>query len=143
MPNEHKSASTLLKDVILEHLGATGEYLQKIKLGRGAVGKIALVSIASVAAIAAVSLKLSTTASLLVAIAVLGIICLASLACIIFVLIRQPEMAVLEGAELVLYKQMTLGTKEQPALTGLTVPVPEHALTESIHKTEDKSGGAA
>ncbi len=48
MLNGHKSASDLLKDVILQYLGATGKSLQKIKLGRGAVGKIAVISILSV-----------------------------------------------------------------------------------------------
>ena len=121
-----KSVSDTVKEVVLSQLGVTSESLHKIKLGRGAVGKITVITAAALIAIGGVGLKLSDVGALpiLVAIGALVLIALAGLGCVLYVITKQPEIAVLEGAELVLYKQITLGVKGHPVLSPPT-PVAE------------------
>jgi hypothetical protein len=120
-----KPLSDTIREALLGQLGINSESLQKIKLGRGAVGKITVISIAALIAIAGIGSKVSGTTSVLIVVGVLGFISLAALACILYVIIKQPEIAVLEGAELVLYKHVTLGAKGQPALAPGSTPIPE------------------
>jgi hypothetical protein len=121
-----KSVSDTVKEVVLSQLGVTSESLHKIKLGRGAVGKISVITAAALIAIGGVGLKLSDGGAfpILVVIGALVLIALAGLGCVLYVITKQPEIAVLEGAELVLYKQITLGVKGQPVLSPPT-PVAE------------------
>jgi hypothetical protein len=120
-----KPLTDTLRDAVMGQLGISGESLQKIKLGRGAVGKITVISVAALLAIAAVGLKVTGSPSVLTVVVVLGLVALAALGCVLYVVIKQPEIAVLEGAELVLYKHLTLGAKGQPLLPAGSVPIPE------------------
>lgn len=114
MPNG-KPIFDALRDSILAQIGATAESIHKIKLGRGAVGKITVVAVVAITAIALVGYRLTTNTAQLIAVLAVGVICLSTLGSILYVIKRQPELAVLEGAELVLYKQIVLGTKTQTA----------------------------
>jgi hypothetical protein len=120
-----KSLTDTIREALLGQLGVSSESLQKIKLGRGAVGKITVISVVALTAIAAVGLKVSGTVPILAVIGVLGVLALAALGCVLFVIIREPELAVLEGAELVLYKHVTLGVKGSPPLLPGNPPIPE------------------
>jgi hypothetical protein len=120
-----KSLTDSIREALLGQLGISGESLQKIKLGRGAVGKIAVISVAALITIAAVGFKVSGTPSVLTVVAVLGLVALSALGCVLYVIVKQPEIAVLEGAELVLYKHVTLGVKGQPSLPANAIPIPE------------------
>jgi hypothetical protein len=139
MPTD-KSLTDMLREAFVAHLGATCESLHKIKLGRGAVGKIAVIAVAALVAIGAVALRLSTAASILVAIIILGIICLASLGCVLYVLMKNPEMALLEGAELVLYQHITLGAKGQPPLAAASAPITEPLALNAEARSEHELG---
>jgi hypothetical protein len=139
MPNGNKSIGDSIKEVLLTHLGVTSESLHRIKLGRGAVGKITVIAVAALIAIGAVGLKLSNAGFILAVVAILGIVALSGLACILYVIIKQPEMAVLEGAELVLYKQITLGVKGQPSLLPQT-PVPETSIVPESESSPRQGG---
>jgi len=141
--SDGKPIADVLREAFIAHLGATGESLQKIKLGRGAVGKITVIAVASILAIAGVALKLSTTASILIAVAILGVVCLTALGCVLYVLVKRPEMALLEGAELVLYQHVALAAKGQPPLAVTGAPIPEHLLPGTPQPSLDEPGESA
>jgi hypothetical protein len=131
------SLSDDLRDRLLAQLGITGESLQKIKLGRGAVGKITVISVVALIAIAGVGYKVSGTVALLAVVGLLALVFLCTLGCILYIAVKQPEIAVLEGAELVLYKHITLGIKGQPALAPAAAAMPEPlALSPSDEESE-------
>jgi len=114
---------------IEDRLGSS-ETFQKIKFGRGAVGKIAVVAVGCAFALATASFRLTGNGAV-VAVIVIGIFGLCSLGSILFVIHKQPELAVLEGMELVRYKQLTMGAKGYiPETFQLPVPDPKPLLDD-------------
>ena len=113
--------STTITDAILEklssQLGASSETLHKIKFGRGVVGKIAVVAVFALGAIAVASVHVSPNGAL-IAIGAVVLLSFFVLSAILLVVMKQPELALLEGAELVMYKHMALGVKGGPPLAG-------------------------
>jgi hypothetical protein len=127
------SITDTVLDKISERIGSS-ESLQRIKFGRGAVGKIAVVAVACAVATGAVAFHISPTGELAV-LGVIGIIFIGSILAILRVIDKQPELAVLEGMELVRYKQVTIGSKDYVPLLE-TLPVPDPKLAIEI-KSED------
>lgn len=119
-----KSLGDTIREALLGQLGTSAESLQKIKLGRGAVGKITVITVVALLSIAAVGYRITGTPYILALVGIIAFIALAALACILYVIVKQPEIAVLEGAELVLYKHVTLGVKDRPSLPS-SPPIPE------------------
>jgi len=117
-----------ITDVVLGKISekfGSSETLQKIKFGRGAVGKIAVIAVAGTAALAIASLRLTPEGAVF-AIVVIGLVLVCSLGAVLFVVHKQPELAVLEGMELVRYKQVTIGGHEYaPEVLSLPVPDPK------------------
>jgi hypothetical protein len=136
MPDD-KPLGDAIRDALLHHLGVSSESLQKIKLGRGAVGKITTVAVVALIAIGAIGFRISGTLWLFGVIGVLALITVASLLAILYVIIKQPELAVLEGAELIRYKQVTLGMKGHPILPPSGPPIPEPPPLPSEHSPEE------
>ena len=97
--------------------GASSETLHKIKFGRGVVGKIAVVAVFALGAIAVASVHVSPNGAL-IAIGAVVLLSFFVLSAILLVVMKQPELALLEGAELVMYKHMALGVKGGPPLAG-------------------------
>jgi hypothetical protein len=91
-------------------LGVTSDTVQKIKFGRGAVGKISIVAVASVTGIAAVGLRGGAN-FIYMAMGSIVLITLACLGLIFYIICNRPELAVMEGAELVMYKHVQLAAK--------------------------------
>ena len=107
-----------LMDVIWERvsarLGGTSETVQKIKFGRGAVGKISVITVAAVLAIGGMALRLGASGTY-VGICGVVLVALASFGVILYIVCKRPELAVMEGAELVMYQHVTLGAKGRPS----------------------------
>jgi hypothetical protein len=97
-------------DKISSRLGGTSETVQKIRFGRGAVGKICVITFASITAIAGMALRLGASA-IYVGIGAVVVIALGSFALIFYIVCKRPELAVLEGTELVMYQHVTMGAK--------------------------------
>jgi hypothetical protein len=101
-----------ITDAILTRLSqSSSESLHKIKFGSGAVGKITLAAVFAFLAIGASAFKMGASGAVVGVIAIV-LIFLAMLAAIIYIVQKQPELAVLEGMELVRYKQITIGAKD-------------------------------
>jgi len=113
-------------DAVIENLssriGASSETVQKIKFGRGAVGKIAIIAVAAVTGLAAVGLRGGAAFTYFTLGSIL-VITLACLGLIFYIVCNRPELAVMEGAELVMYKHVQLAAK------GYT-PTPEELKTQ-------------
>lgn len=114
---EDRSITDVVLEKIYSQLGASSETLHKIKFGRGVVGKIAVVAVFALCAIAVASVHVSENGAL-IAIGAVVLLAIVVLAAILFVVTKQPELALLEGAELVMYKHMALGVKGGPPLAG-------------------------
>jgi hypothetical protein len=126
---EKTSVTDAVLNKISEKVGSS-ESLQKIKFGRGTVGKIAVITVFCLVALAAPSLRLSPSGAVF-AVAVMLTVFLCSLGAILFVVCKQPELAVLEGMELVRYKQVTIGSKDYtPERLQLPIPDPQPSLED-------------
>jgi hypothetical protein len=85
------------------------------------VGKIAVIATTALIALGAACLRLSGNA-VLFGVGALVLITLCVLALILYIVVARPELAVLEGTELVVYKHMSLGTKGSPPLAIDALP---------------------
>ncbi len=106
----------------------SAESLHKIKFGSGAVGKIALAAVFAFLALAAASMKMGATGAIVDVVAIV-VIFVSMVGAIIYIVQKQPELAVLEGMELVRYKQVTIGAKDFKPEKELP-PVPDPKLPE-------------
>jgi hypothetical protein len=131
------SITDVVLDKISSRVGASSETLQKVKFGRGTVGKIAIIAVFSLGAISVATFHLAGTQAL-IGIGALVLITLAVLALILYVVIFRPELAVLEGAELVMYKQVTLGMKETPHIPSARPILPVADITPLLHDAQSE-----
>jgi hypothetical protein len=121
-----KKPDTSLVDALWEkvsaRLGVSSETVQKIKFGRGAAGKIAIIAVTAFAAIAAMALRMGASA-VYVGIGAVVIVALGSFGLIFYIVSKRPELAVMEGAELVMYQHVTLRAKGRPSYAPDASPV--------------------
>jgi hypothetical protein len=138
---EQPSITDQILDKITARLGASSETLHKVKFGRGTVGKVAIIAVASLTAIGAATFHLEGT-NALIGIGALVLITFAVLGIILYVVVARPELAVLEGTELLMYKQITLGIKDNPQIANSSdppvLPVPIDRPQLSGDKDEQK-----
>lgn len=112
---QDKPIADLIAERLSAYVGASADTLHKVKFGRGAVGKIAVIIAIAVMALGAVAVRIGGSAALVIA-GGLVLVTLAGLGVIFYIVIARPELAVLEGAELVMYKHVTLGAKGMPPI---------------------------
>ena len=79
------------------------------------MGKIAVVAVFALTAIAVASVHVTGALDAIGAVVLLAV---AVLAAILLVVMKQPELALLEGTELVMYKHMAVGVKGGPPLAN-------------------------
>jgi hypothetical protein len=84
--------------------------VQKIKFGRGAVGKISVIAVAAVIAVGAMAVRIGANA-VYMGIGAVSVIALGSFVLIGYIVCKRPELAVMEGAELVMYQHAQLAAK--------------------------------
>ena len=129
---------------LVEQMGIAAESVQRLKFGRGVVGKITVICGAAVIAIGAISLRLTEPFLQMTALwLVLGIFLLA-LGAIIWFAKRHPDLASLEGAELILWHQLRLGAKGISAppeeATPITDPAASPPAITPAKKDEEEKG---
>jgi hypothetical protein len=120
-PPQNKKPGPSLPDLLnMSQLG-------KIKLGQGVVGKTTYATVAALLALGAIGWAISAPAPQLAF--TLGVfifvVLIAFLAAIIWYAHNNPGPALLEGAELIQYRQLEMAAKDRPAeLPPTNVPPP-------------------
>ena len=88
----------------------------KIKLSGGMVGKVCKVLIIVALAMAVIAWSVKLVWVSVLAICLLFVLCLVILWRVISFAIKNPQAAIMEGAEFLLHEQLMLGTKSNPRL---------------------------
>jgi hypothetical protein len=96
---------------ILEGLGISSESIQKIKLGRGIAGKLTNITIVVILVLGGISLKLNNWILLAIAFLIITIVAIYCFNKILKISKDKPDIAILEGAEFLVYHKMKLGAK--------------------------------
>lgn len=109
-PQDDRSIIDLIWERVSSRLGGSSETVQKIKFGRGAVGKISVIAVTAFVAIGGMAIRLGSDA-IYVGIGGVVFVTLASFALILYIVCKTPELAVMEGAELVMYQHVQLAAK--------------------------------
>lgn len=110
---------------IIEGMGLNAESFDRIRLARGVVGKASYAAAAAILALAAVALQTSNIIILGAVIAAVVILFLAYLFGVLWFAARNPGVALLEGAELIQWRQMDVGMKGETSLpTGPNIEPP-------------------
>jgi len=101
------------------------------------VGKVAIIAVFALGAISVGTYRLTGNAAI-IGISAMVLVTLAVLGLILYIVIVRPELAVLEGTELVLYKQITLGAKDMlpPAENVSSIAGPVALATKADEKPE-------
>ena len=119
---------------VLELLGVKTEGLDRIRLARGVVGKTSYVALAAIFGLAVIAWRLTSDERALLFIAVLiGFIFFAFFVGILRFAKHNPGLALLEGAELLQWRQMEISAKEMPAaiVSDLTMPPSTESSTNA------------
>jgi hypothetical protein len=101
-----------LRDVF-RSVGISGDSVDKIRLGRGVVGKSSYVAVVALAALAVVCTRLSDAHPwflLFLGLMILVVFCLFLLG-VLWFSYRNPGVALLEGSELIQWRQIDLAVK--------------------------------
>ena len=101
---------------IAEGVGINVEQFDRVKLGRGVVGKSAYIAAAAILVLAAVALRADGSFVLYAAIGACLIIFLVYFVGVLWFATKNPGAALLEGAELIQWRQMEMGLKGVDAL---------------------------
>ena len=96
---------------IAEGAGLNVEAFDRIKLGRGVVGKVSYVAAAALLVLAAAALRISGVWLFAGLIGATVIVFLAYIMGILWFATKNPGIALLEGAELIQWRQMEMGVK--------------------------------
>lgn len=115
---EDKSIADAVSEKLSAYVGSSADSLHKVKFGRGAVGKIAVIIAVALIALGSIGVRVGGTGGLVVGGGIV-LVTLAGLGVILYIVMARPELAVLEGTELVMYKHVTTlaakGIPEIPA----------------------------
>jgi hypothetical protein len=110
---------------ITSTLGLSSESLYKVKFGSGAVGKLSGVALVALLAIA-LGIYRSGADGILIGIGAVLVVFVSTAGAILYIVKVRPEVAVMEGMELVQYKQVTLAAKGHiPDISDRLPPVPD------------------
>lgn len=132
-----ESLSDGLLSAVLTKVGAS-EYLQRFRFG-GVVGKLAMVGVICILVIGGVALKLSNQWFLISAIAVVAGVAVFIVIKVINFADRHPELALLEGADLLRWQQMQLEAKGMGPQTGL---VRVQNVSSGVTTIDGEGGGS-
>ena len=124
---------------ILQRAGIKGGSFQRIRLGRGAVGKTASIMLGACGVFAVIAygtsghvvalIALAAMFTMLVLIVIYGILDFAS---------RNPAQALLEGADLVKWREIDMAAKNVPALPpGPSEPDPQNPVVIELKANTD------
>jgi hypothetical protein len=121
---------------VLEQIGIKGESLQKVRFSRGVVGKSSFVVVTALAVLAIVATRITGTEALLVIAGLTVVFALVFLVMSYRFAAANPSLALLEGAELLKWKQI-----EHQAAKGLPEPPKSLPVTDPSKPTPGLSSG--
>jgi hypothetical protein len=111
----------------LQQVGINASTLDRVRLVRGVVGKTSYVAAAAVLTLAAIAWRLTDPNLLLVDAGLVVLIFVLYFAGVLWFANRHPGVALLEGAELIQWRQMDVAAKSGSEIGR--VPVPPEAAT--------------
>jgi hypothetical protein len=101
---------------ILEAVGVSESSLDRVRLAQGVVGKSSYVAASALLALLVVAYSLRDSGYLLVVGILIVLLFVVYFAGVLWFANRHPDMALLEGAELVKWRQIEMAAKGQPSL---------------------------
>jgi hypothetical protein len=129
-PDLNNEQNTVFQRILASLESGAGESLHKLRLGRGFVGKLSVVAIAAIAAVAYVAAKAGGATLAWGAIVAVCLVFGAALWGTLWVISAHPELALMEGAELVMWQQLKTAVKGEPPFID-SVPIPDPALPDA------------
>jgi len=105
---------------ILEGSGFKVESIDRIKLARGVVGKVSYVAGAALLVLGALALRVDSAALFGIIAVAAVLLFLAYLVGILWFATKNPGLALLEGAELIQWRQMDMGLKGAESIPDMT-----------------------
>jgi len=116
----------------LEQSGINASALDRIRLARGVVGKASYVAVAAILALAGVAWALRDPNYLLADAVLVVILFVVYFAGVLWFANRHPGVALLEGAELIQWRQMDIAAKTIASIEDTPVlPEPENRGAEA------------
>lgn len=110
-------AGSKIKDV-LEAVGVSETTLDKVRLAQGVVGKSSYVAATALLALLVVAFSLKDSGYLLAIGLIILLLFVVYFAGVLWFATRHPDMALLEGAELVKWRQIDMAAKGHPSLSN-------------------------
>ncbi|SDT17785.1 hypothetical protein [Bradyrhizobium canariense] len=108
---------------ILEAVGVSESSLDGVRLAQGVVGKSSYVAGVALLALLVVAYSLRDSGYLLAVACFIVVLFFGYFAGVLWFANKHPDMALLEGAELVKWRQIEMAAKGQPALPNATQQV--------------------
>ncbi len=115
----------------LSKIGVSAESLDRIRLAHGVVGKSSYVAVFSILALAVVAYNLRDPTYLIVVACLLLVLFGSYFAGVLWFAHANPGTALLEGAELIKWRQLDMGIKGEPHITPQPNISPPPEITHS------------
>jgi hypothetical protein len=116
----------------LEQSGLSAFKLDRIRLARGVVGKATYVAVAAILALGGIAWRVADSLQLLLAGGLIVLIFVLYFIGVLWFANRHPGVALLEGAELIQWRQMDIAGKSVRAIDNVPVlPGPEARSDEA------------
>jgi hypothetical protein len=108
---------------VLEAVGVSESSLDRIRLAQGVVGKSSYVAAVALLALLVVAYSLKDSGYLMVVGFIILLLFFVYFGGVLWFATKHPDMALLEGAELVKWRQIDMAAKGQPSLPNSTQQV--------------------
>jgi hypothetical protein len=115
---------------LLDQSGINASSLDRIRLARGVVGKASYVAVAAVLALGGIAWRLGDPIYLLVAAVLIVLVFAIYFSGTLWFANRHPGVALLEGAELIQWRQMDMAAKTVPNIENKPISEPDPPVAE-------------
>jgi hypothetical protein len=115
---------------VLDQSGINASSLDRIRLARGVVGKASYVAVAAVLALGGIAWRLRDPIYLLVAAVLIVLVFAIYFSGTLWFANRHPGVALLEGAELIQWRQMDIAAKTISSIENKPISEPNTPVSE-------------
>jgi hypothetical protein len=115
---------------VLDQSGINASSLDRIRLARGVVGKASYVAVAAVLALGGIAWRLRDPIYLLVAAVLILLVFAIYFSGTLWFANRHPGVALLEGAELIQWRQMDIAAKTISSIENKPISEPDTPVSE-------------
>jgi hypothetical protein len=115
---------------VLDQSGINASSLDRIRLARGVVGKASYVAVAAVLALGGIAWRLRDPIYLLVAAVLIVLVFAIYFSGTLWFANRHPGVALLEGAELIQWRQMEIAAKTISTIENKPISEPDPPVSE-------------